>query len=398
MSISHQPFPVPALPASWTRFFDEAVPAYVKTTYSPKESWKGKPFNRDDGAFFVKGIRELSDLFTVDRPGGSRRSLPQYLRHPRFRSSYLLYFFPFQAAKFAALFDAHPDAGESALDHARRSDGTLRLVDLGSGPGTATVAYLLWIVTRQGDRLRKIPRIEIDWFDTDEQILRDGARLLDTLFEIHPDLKPKVKLRTHVEPWWKAPGILQRAYPSGAESSLIFAGHLFNETAKTDPLPGLAKLFERASGAGMLFVEPASQGPSQSLSKLRDRLFEEEILSERAESLWGPCLHAGKCPLALGRDWCHFSVQAKIPGKWFKFFSIGLGSERDWLKFSYLWLASRRFPAPTPAETLRRVVSDRMRKTPKALSATLLLCEPERVGRIEIPSAKRIFRGDLIES
>ena len=74
----------------WTWWLDESITSFVKRSYSPKEKWKDRPFSREDAAFFYKGVEELSDLFTQDRP----KTLPDYFAHPRFRSAYFLYFLP----------------------------------------------------------------------------------------------------------------------------------------------------------------------------------------------------------------------------------------------------------------------------------------------------------------
>ena len=92
--------------------------------------------------------------------------------------------------------------------------------------------------------------------------------------------------------------------------------------------------------------------------QLRDQLLETETVEARPSSIWGPCLHAGRCPLAAGRDWCHFSVPVEVPGRWFKYFSRGLSSERQWMKFTYLWLAAPGSPARTLSSGIRRVISD----------------------------------------
>src|SRR4051812_38508454 len=80
-------------PPAWLWLIDEAIPQLVKDEYSPRESWKGKPFTKEDARFFFKGIHELSELFTEERPKG----MPPYFRHPKYRSAYLLYFLPLQA-------------------------------------------------------------------------------------------------------------------------------------------------------------------------------------------------------------------------------------------------------------------------------------------------------------
>jgi hypothetical protein len=82
---------------------------------------------------------------------------------------------------------------------------------------------------------------------------------------------------------------------------------------------------------------------------------------------------------------------------WFKEFSKGLGSERQWVKFSYLWIASQDFPAPVPAAGLRRVISDRLGADHKATGkGEVLICEPEHTGKFALPAGKSLWRGDLV--
>src|SRR3954467_13416455 len=100
-----------SFPPAWLWLVDEAIPTYVKKHYSPRESWKDKPFAKEDAHFFFRGIEELSELFTEERP----RNIPAYFNHPKYRSSYLLYFLPLQAAKFLTLFQMHSKAIDAAI-------------------------------------------------------------------------------------------------------------------------------------------------------------------------------------------------------------------------------------------------------------------------------------------
>ncbi len=145
-------------------------------------------------------------------------------------------------------------------------------------------------------------------------------------------------------------------------------------------------------------VEPATRRNAQFLSQLRDQFIEGDLIEADPTSIWGPCLHAGRCPLSEGRDWCHFSVPVQIPGQWFSRFSEGIGSERQFAKFSYLWFASREHRAPKPAANLRRVVSDPLRtdRTSKA-PATVLLCEPDEASRMTVQPPKLLWRGDVVK-
>lgn len=368
-------------PPAWTWLVDEAIPSYVKQYYSPKDTWKNKPFTKEDVRFFFRGIEDLSELFTEERV----RGIPQYFQHPKYRSAYLLYFLPLQAAKFLTLFQNHAKAVEAALQHASKT-GVLRIADIGAGPGTGSLSLLVYLLGSQ----ESLPPIEFYLSDTNPAILKDAQRLIETLGSHFPKLREKVTVKTQVAPWWKSLNALPE------QVSLTLMGHVLNESSgpKREQDFFWQSLLARADGGGVLMVEPAVRKSSQTLSAIRDSIFEAELLKPTAQSIWGPCLHAGRCPLAEGRDWCHFSSPIFIPGKWFKEFSVGLGSERDWVKFSYLWLASPNFPAPLPYEHSRRVISDPL--NPGQSSPQVLLCEPETPKRWNVPDRKPIHRGDMV--
>jgi hypothetical protein len=372
-------------PPAWVWLVDEAIPTLVKKKYSPRESWKDKPFTKDDAIFFFKGIEGLSDLFTDERPKG----MPSYFQHEKYRSSYLLYFVPLQAAKFLSLYRMHPQAIEAALHHGMKQ-GVLRIADLGAGPGTASISFLLLLLTLKLAPGQELPPVELEWFDTNADTMEDGREIVEQLSNSFPKLRGKVTIKTHVLPWWKAPAQV------AGELSMTFIGHVFNEsTAPQNEFETFwDALFSRVSGGGLLMVEPAARRSSQILSQFRDDFFENGLFDRSPTRIWGPCLHAQACPLAHGRDWCHFSVPTYIPGKWFKGFSQALGSERQWLKFSYIWMASSAYPSPEPDPMLRRVISDSLSQGP---TATFLICEPEVPGRHSIPASAGVCRGDLVK-
>ena len=388
-------------PNAWLWLVDEAIPNWVKNNYSPKDGWKNKPFTEKDAGFFFKGIQELSELFTEERP----RRMPAYLTHPKFRSSYLLYFLPLQAAKFSTIFQLHPQAAAAALRHGQET-GTLKIVDLGAGPGTASFAFLLWILEQKFESQDEIPKIEFDWFDTNRSTMEDGKKIIELFCLNFPRLRGRVIVRSHVGPWTQAAAMIR------GETSLVLMGHVLNEASgmladrpdeydmpedsRSSPIRPLVKIFEKMRGGGILMVEPAERRSSQMLSQIRDEMIEAGVLEAKPTSIWGPCLHGGRCPLATGRDWCHFSVPADVPGKWFKIFSKNLSSEKQWVKFSYIWLAAPSTPAITQSANLRRVVSDPMKM--QSLPTSVLLCEPEHTGRLEVPINTTIKRGDLINS
>lgn len=393
------PFAAPGLksweatrfPRAWLWFFDEAVPQWVKDTLSPDARWKGKPFSPEDARFFFKGIEELSELFTDDRR--QSRAMSQYFQLAKFRSAYLLYFLPLHAAKFLTLFQQHEAALEAALAHGKR-EGALRILDLGSGPGTASIALLLELLRRNEVKPGELTvPIELHWVDLQSKTMEDGRALVEKLVLSFPALRGRVSVQLQVAPWWEA-------RPKGP-AALTLAGNVLNESGIPPKLnepasQGLTAFMAQIGGGGALFLEPALKSAAQTLSRLRDGWIEHGLLPAEGP-LWGPCLHSGRCPLVSGRDWCHFSVPAQIPGKWFVKFSEGLGSERQWVKFSYLWTAHKDAKPLAHDPNLRRVVSDPIRKPGQR--GFVLLCEPEQVAHA--PASTRLqagpWRGDLVD-
>ena len=306
-------------PRAWGWFFDEILPNFVKNHYSPKESWKERPFSRTDAVFFLKGVRELSDKFTEGRDDFRAG----YFQHQKFRSSYLLYFLPLQAAKFLLLMDQHKDQVRMIVEEGRKK-GKLRIADVGAGPGTASLAFLLYILQHHPENL---PEIEFIWCDEAGRMMEDGKELIAELCKNFRPLDGKVSIRTIIGDW--------KRYRFAADERFNWSlfGHVLNEGKsmhQTDRLTDtLREWVERSGAGGVLFIEPSFKASSQLLSKIRDQLVlkKEEVIPEPDEEFLdekfarpnkkltadlpvgvvGPCLHAGKCPMAAGKDWCHFS-------------------------------------------------------------------------------------------
>ncbi len=444
--------PEPRFPAATPWLLDELIPTYVKKNYSPRESWKDKPFTKDDLRFFYKGLEELSELFTEER----RARMPAYFNHSKFRSAYLLYFLPLQLAKFITAFELHPGGIDAALEHGRKQ-GVMRVADLGAGPGTASLALLLTLLAFPAE---EIPPVELIWLDTNRAIMQDGEQLALSLAEQFPKLRGKIKIKTIVAPWWNAGENLRQGPPM----SLLLMGHVLNEDSRIprskaaranrvrdvyeelhepprgepevesgefeeeapgpesgsttgnqehapeELAPAWRRIFELDPAGGILMIEPAAKETSQHLSRLRNivvavKATEGDGHPVSSRNFWGPCPHAEACPLALGRDYCHFSVPTKVPGSWFREFSKALSSERSWLKFSYVWYASEAYPAPKWNPRYRLVISDPLatKKTssPRTLvhgpGTEVLICVPDKPDRIAIGGAGSLWRGDVIE-
>ncbi len=287
-------FPTPVqFPKTWKWFMDQRLTQWVKDQYSPKESWKGKPFNEDDAHFFFKGIDELSEIFTQDRG----RALSRYFEHPRFRSGYLLYFLPLQAAKFVAVFDRHRAFLLEAVKAAAQK-GSLSVVDLGAGPLTASIALVMWLF----ENVEELPEIHITAVDSQPIVLREGAELLQALGDGFPKLRGKVRTTVQTARWqdWA------KAHARAPESAdLYLLGHVLNEGRDHQP-EGIASLIEKNPRAGILAIEPAAKNTSQSLSQLRDLLLEEYPVSPV-----GALSASRALPARLGRRLVSFFVSGR---------------------------------------------------------------------------------------
>jgi SAM-dependent methyltransferase len=361
----------PDFPAIWADFVDNVLTAVVKTRFSPKPAWKDKPFSKTDVSFFSKGLIALQEELTTDRLTNTRTR--DYFAHPASRSSYLLFYLPLQAAKFLALFDHHSDALKGRIAQA---DGSLRILDLGAGPGTASLAFL----AAASAYIPKGSKVQLVWLDRRSKIMEDGTALLDAFlasqnFDFEVRLEKKYLDLSTIS-----------ALPA---SDFILAGHVMNELlgkAQDQVVKIISETLGRANAPELIVVEPAFRSSAQRLSANRNTW----LSGDAKLNVIGPCLHRETCPLTASRDWCHFSVPAQIPGRWFAEFSKALGGERDWLKFAYIWISPNMRLKKTASE-VRRVVSDPI-QTPDGRKN--LLCAPTQL-ESHISEGRGYLRGSL---
>jgi len=356
----------PKFPRSWTDLIDSVVPAVVKSRYSPRETWKNKPFTKDDVRFFGKGLVQLQETLTDDRESALHTG--KYFRNPAARSSYILFYLPLHGAKFLTLYQQHQHLLDSLTVDPPQ---TFRVLDLGSGPGTASLAFLAFF----REKISATIPLEFTWVDPDRKILEDGEAIFNAWkTQSFPDSPATVKLVSC---------LLQR-YERRDDFDFVLVGNVLNEcgASENDEIALKRAIFPLITGTsryGTLLLEPASKASAQRLSRIRDEI-------SKNVGILGPCLHSGKCPLVEGRDWCHFSVHTQIPGTWFFEFSRLLGGRRDWLKFSYLWI-KKGFEPPKNSQQFRRVISDPI---PTKDGTKILICQPET------PDIRPLFRRDLL--
>ncbi len=269
------------------------------------------------------GVADLSRLFTREKQVPSR----DYLTDEKLRNSYLAYFFPVNLAKVRAVLGELPRVQEGGPSSAR----AFRVLDLGSGPGPATVACLTWLHDQGRARDGPVEVVLVDRAGPALAMARDVIAACRqgqvAVHTIRADLERRAWLR---------------GLPSGPSGTydLIVVGNCLNELYRTsrDACARRAKLLEVCLDllhpeGSLIVIEPASRPESRALHRVRDRLLEGRICN-----VYSPCLRDQPCP-ALERedDWCH-EERPWTPPWAVEAIDARVGFIKDALKFSYLVL------------------------------------------------------------
>lgn len=290
-------------------------------------------------------VAKLSRLFTKDR--GSLAF--DYFEDPSNAVAYLSYFTPVNLSKVQALL------GELPPDTLMKGGGTgFRFLDLGSGPGTGSLAVLDWLhqyhpesvgslsalaVDSSGEALRQAAKL---WNEYCEEGEISGARL----FPCQSNLE-----RSGKEAW------RDRAKQQ-APFDLILVANCLNELHldASDPIAARAELLSDllqclAPHGTLMVLEPALRETARALHQVRDRL-----LRDKQCTVYSPCLHERDCPALMHPDdWCH-EERAWDPPSSIKEIDKAVGFIKDALKFSYLLLRTDgRTIAPRAPDTFRIV-------------------------------------------
>jgi len=265
-------------------------------------------------------ILRLSKLLTRDRS-----ELPAaYLNDAALRKAYQTYFLPPNRAKIQLALT------ELSL-HPRKvlRKDRLRILDLGSGPGTAVLGAMDFF-SQQDPR----PFLEFTAQDQVAENLKEAARIFSNVQQGYSTLTTVHSTIDKVE------GKLKGRY------DIIMLSNLLNElyahdaaklSRRTELLAHLLRTFLAPDGSCIL-VEPALQGTSRDLLLVRDALHEQGF------TVYAPCLRQGSCPALLNpKDWCHEDIPWEAPPLISALDKL-TGLRKDALKFSYLVLRMDGIP------------------------------------------------------
>jgi ribosomal protein RSM22 (predicted rRNA methylase) len=275
----------------------------------------------------AEAVAELSRLFTKDR--SSLRS--DYLDHPGHTAAYLKYFLPVNLSKIQVLLDEMPQGWPD-----QASDRSIRVLDVGSGPGTGALAVLDWFHQHWPDRIKDLTVVAID--RSAEALKHAGS-----LWEAYCRKSGAIggRLITHEENLERSPngGWLSQV-EQRSPYNLIIAANCLNElfSRTGDPVKSrvelATQLLARLAPTGtLMIVEPALRDTSRALHQLRDQVIQEKLCT-----VYSPCLHENSCPALVNPfDWCH-EERAWDPPPGIQKIDEAVGFIKDALKFSYLLL------------------------------------------------------------
>lgn len=355
---------------------------YLKTSFyqgTKRARFIEKEFSEADLKFFAKGAVELSRLFTV-----SRQELKTgYLNRPPLRAGYLLYFLPLNFAKNLGVL--------SQLPQAYWQRKSFRVLDLGAGPGSASLAFLTRLHTYCPQA-----KVELHLVDQQEKGLADARQLISEYAKIG---LPQAKIHLHTHPQH-----FSRYQPQGS-FDLILISHALNEWVRKNALERaewLAPLLNQHLAETGVFVitEPALKRPTRELMALRDHLVAHTELSMLA-----PCRHDQPCPMlaATKQDWCHFYFDWGEP-EFLQKVDRWLKNDNRFLKASFLLMAKEEFyPRSQDFNSTYRMISNRM--ATKGKTEVVLCGSPGRirVTRLDKDRSRvnsdldQLRRGDLVQ-
>lgn len=233
-----------------------------------------------------KGLEQLSALFESPRP-----TVRNYLRNPDLLAAYVAYYLPLNSLKVAWILDEMTRYAQELLEK------ELRVLDFGSGPGTALLA--LWEISPRRHRAVAVDRAP-EALHVAERLLQDSTEMA---------LRFQRKL-------------------SRGPFDLIFASNVYVELDSDRTIEELLDLLDPTGY--LVIVEPALKETTQRLMALRDKL---------ASSGWtiaAPCLEVAQCPMRTHAElWCHMSLSWRRPS-WIQRLEDKVGRLKKPLKFSYL--------------------------------------------------------------
>ncbi len=342
--------------------FKEVLLRYLKEVYlsDPRASVRTSQFNDKDIQYFSKGAGLLSDAFTSDR----NSLAANYFNNPVLRSGYLLYFLPVNMLKVVRIMQE--------LEPAQITQGKVRVLDLGCGPGTGFLGLMDFYSQAIRDKKIKEACLDATLIDQSYPIIKDATNLHRAYTQA---LEKKVKGFSslcsvkHFDMRRESLGRFLR----GFRYHLIIVSNVLNEFNTREEqaqfIEYLIKEHLDPKHGKIIIIEPALKTSSRDLQFVRD----EVAVNKKLIHVHSPCLHQEICPLNKVnlRDWCHFYFSWKRPDFIGKVDKL-IGNKKDWLACSYLLLSTQE--RKKIKEDTWRLISNMM---PSKGKKEVVLCGPK---------------------
>lgn len=366
---------------------------------------ENSPLKESDLKKLALNTKRLSDYFTKkveERP-------ELYLKDDRLMAAYLAYFLPSNLLKVnkpLCELNLHP-----AIDLLSDSGGKLSVLDLGCGPGTATLGLINFLAQREP---REGPlSLNLMAADNTQQCLHEASLMTRRLWNAYSKKLPENQLADLTVRTVKLDMTQVKVGLGRERFDLIILANSIGETLSDnsrvdkgcDLVETLMEDHLEARGA-MIIIEPALRDSSRKLLMIRD-----ELLARGRSNVYSPCIIQDKCgALANSRgrpkDWCHegygWSMTSLINE-----IDKRTGFNKSLLKYSYLVLRKDGMTLEEilPAEEGEnfRVVSDLLVMKGER---KLFLCGQRgriQLGRLDrdLSASNRQFdeirRGDIVE-
>ena len=269
----------------------------------------------DELNILAENTSRLSNLFTRDRANFRT----EYLKDKNLRKAYILYFLP------SNLYKVHIPLRELSLHPANIfMTDRLRILDLGSGPGTAILG-----ISEYFHQSGYKPFLDFYAIDNISENLRDAEALFN-LFRNECSVEGSIKtFKSCIEK--------VKNLPVGP-FDIIILSNILSEVAHNEPdriakrgaiVKRFIEDFLNDSGS-CIVIEPALRNTSREMLEVRDKLLKEGF------HIYSPCLINKDCPaLENPKDWCHEDIPWNPP-ELIKSIDALTGLRKDSIKYSYL--------------------------------------------------------------
>jgi len=210
--------------------------------------------------------------------------------------------------------------GACAQISTRSSWSGTSLLDLGSGPGTAS-----WVIQHFCPSLQHITAIERD------PHLQHVARTLAQDTTLPPTVYVQGDI-TSDTPW--------------QPHDIVVIGHVLNELSASQRTSVIARAWQ-ATRQLLVIVEPGAPAFFPIITGARQQLIQD------GGHIVAPCTHHQHCPMPAG-EWCHFGQKIARPDVQ----RTAKGAELGWEEAKYTFVACQRTPI---THTGMRLMHDPMR-------------------------------------